>query len=179
MTNSQRYSGRHVKIVSYSHLADQQIDIVSHFLTAFLDLPGIEPPRSARLNQSLSVLETELIRALNTIHLCRGGELTPALRSWFLANKKGLVPEFVEAAMRDSLDTIRLDETKPPWVAAQQDLISRYAPSIVPPHHLDGLHERRSTDASFVRQDYLLEPSVANALNDIYETYCHTQQPAA
>jgi hypothetical protein len=173
------FGANHVKIVSYSHLVDGHIDIARHFLTELLGLPQVEPLRSDRLNRSLSIFETELIRALNTIHLGCGGEPTPELRTWFLGHKDTLVPAFVRDAMHKSLGTIRLDEAAPPWTATLQDLLKRYAPSIVRPHHADGLHALRSIDTSFVQPNYLLMPSVTNALNDIYEAYSRAHQPAS
>jgi hypothetical protein len=163
-----------IEVVSYSHLIDRKLDIAAHFLASFLGVANIQLPVAGRPNRSLPILDTELIRALNAIHVRHGGERSPALRNWFLSCKENLVPASVLDAMREDVGTIRLDEAAPPFVLASQDLLTRYASSLVPPHHTGGLHELRATDVPFVRQDYLFEPAVAKALGDIYQIYRRT-----
>jgi hypothetical protein len=97
-----------VKVVSYSHLIEQSLDIAAHFLASFLGLPDIALPGPGRPNQSLPILDTELIRILNAIHVRRGGERSPALREWYLAHKEGLVPDAILDLARKCLNTIRL-----------------------------------------------------------------------
>jgi hypothetical protein len=173
---SAAFGATQIKVVSYSHLVEWGVDIVGHFLATFLGLCDIELPAPRHPNQSLPILETELIRALNSIHARHGGETSAGLRNWFSAHKQGLVPPAVLDAMRGSLGVMRLDESAPPFGFASQDIVTRYGASIVSPHHKDGLHVLRAVDASFVRQDYLLEASVSKSLNDIYETYHRAHQ---
>jgi hypothetical protein len=137
-------------------------------------LSDIELPVVSRPNRSLPILDTELIRALNTIHVRSGGEKSPALREWYLARKEGLIPDFILDNMRDSRGTIRLDEAAPPYALAAQDLLTRYGSSIVPPRHMDGLHELRAIEVPFIRQDYILQPAVTEILGNIYELYSRT-----
>ncbi len=103
-----------VKVVSYSYLVDNSIDIASHFLSTFLNLHDIELPDVGRPNVSFSAWNIELIRALNAIHAKQGGERSPALRNWFLAHKDGLVSESVSDIMRANMGTIRLNERQAP-----------------------------------------------------------------
>jgi hypothetical protein len=160
-----------VKIVCYSHLRDMNVDIASHFLANFLNLSDITFSVGATINQSLPIITTEMIRALNAIHLLHGGTKAPALRSWFLGIRKGSVPDLLQEAMRASVDTIRLDEAAPQLKLAAEDLLDRYAPSIVPPHWPGGLHQPRTIDATYVNQNYLLRPEAAQLLNEIYALY--------
>jgi hypothetical protein len=168
------FGATQIKLVSYSHLIDQKFDIADHFLASFLGLSHINLPAVGRPNRSLPILDAELIRVLNAIHVRRGGERSPALRAWFLSHKGNLVPDSVADAMRNSLETIRLDEATPVFALASQDLRTRYMSSIVPPCHTVGLHELRTIDAPYVTQDYLLEPSIPGILRDIYESYRRT-----
>jgi hypothetical protein len=160
-----------IKIVSYSYLVDNDLDIARHFLASFLDLPDIELPDVGRLNQSLSILDTELIRALNAIRTPRGDEWSTAMWDWYLTHKEGLVPDSVLDAMRASVGSICLDETTPPLVLLSRDVLTRYASSLVPPWDKNTLHELRAVDVPFVRQHYLLEPAVPKILRDIFEMY--------
>lgn len=173
------FGGSRIRLVSYSHLTDSGINIGSHFLASFLGLSDVTVPSGTDFNQSLPVLDTELIRALNVIHVRRGGVASPALRSWFLSHRDGLVPDMVLRSMRDSLETIRLDEAEPGPSLALQDVIARYASSIVLPCHERGLHALRAVDVPVVRPDYLLEPSVSKVLNEIYDMYDGVRQTEA
>jgi hypothetical protein len=168
---SKVFSPDQIKIVSYSYLIDNNLDIASHFLASFLDLPDIELPDVGRPNQSLSILDAELIRALNAIRTPRGGEWSTAIRDWYLTHKEGLVPDFVLDAMRASVGSVRLDETAPPLLSLSRDVLTRYASCLVPPWDMNTLHELRVIDVRFVRQHYFLEPSVPKILRDIFERY--------
>jgi hypothetical protein len=163
-----------IRVVAYSHLIDQNLDIASHFLASFLGLSDIELPVVGRPNRSLPILDTEVIRALNAVHARNGGEESPALREWYFARKEGLVLDLVLDNMRGSRGTIRLDEAAPLYVLAAKDLLTRYASSIVPPRRTDSLHELRAIEVPFIRQDYLLEPAVTKILGNIHELYSRT-----
>jgi hypothetical protein len=173
------FGASRVKVVSYSHLAERSLDIASHFLDSFLGASDVELPAVGLPNQSLPILDTELIRALNAIHHHYGYERSPALRNWFISQQGGLIPDTILNAMRRCLDTVRLDEAAPPFFLPLQDLLERYGPSIVPPHHANGLHVLRAIDTTFVRPDFLLEPSVSKALHEIYQMYHSVRQAVA
>jgi hypothetical protein len=119
-------------------------------------------------------LETEVVRALNILHARHGGERSPAPRDWYLAHGSGSVPAVVLDAMRVRIATIRLDEAAPPFPVVYRDLLNRYAASRVPPHWPNGLHAPGAVEAPFVRDDYLLDPSVASALLDLYGLFRRT-----
>jgi hypothetical protein len=163
-----------IKVVSYSTLVDNNLDIARHFLAAFLNISQIQLPPAVRLNQSLPLVDTELIRALNSIHARRGCARSPTLRNWYLAHKQDLATGVVFGAMRDYMGAILLDERAPSLALESQDLLTRYALSIVPPRHTDSLHEPRAIDVPFIRPDYLLEPDVPKILCEIYEMYHQT-----
>ena len=102
----------HIKIVLYSQLTDSGLDIAKHFFASFLELPDIELPALGRHNSSLAICTTELIRAMNVIHARHGGERSPQLRSWFLSQQKGLVPDVVLDAMQKNIGVVHLDESR-------------------------------------------------------------------
>jgi hypothetical protein len=160
-----------VKVVCYSHLIDQNIDIANHFLASFLDLHDIALPAPTHPNRSLPRLDTEMIRILNAIHARHGGERSPALREWYLANKEGLLLDTILDTVRNSLSTLRLDEAAQPFVSASQEIPIRYASSLVPPWHPDTLHEPRAIDVPYFRQDYLFDPTMPKILDDIHRMY--------
>lgn len=164
-----------IKVVSYSYLVENGCDIASHFLASFLDLPDIELPDIGHLNKSLSILDIELIRALNAMRAPHGEDWSTAVRDWYLTHKDGSVPASIFDAMRVSVGSIRLNEAAPPLVHLWRDVLTRYASSLVPPWDTNTLHELRVVDVPFVRQDYLLEPAVPAILREIYEMYLRAQ----
>jgi hypothetical protein len=164
-----------LKIVSYSYLVDHDIDIARHFLTEFLRETGLKLLPNTRHNRSLPPAETEIIRMLNTLHRQSGGEQSPALRNWFLRNKEALVTDTLLEVMQGSLDTIGFNEAEQPFVLPFKDLVGRYAQAIVPPHHAGGLHEPRTVEATFMRQDYLSMAPCLGVLRSIYMKYIESQ----
>ena len=160
-----------IAVVSYNHLVEQGVDIAGHFLASFLDAAGLASPAAGRPNRSLPALETEMVRALNILHARHGGDRSPAVRDWYLAKGRDSVPDGVLDAMRDNVATIRLDETAVPFPAVYHELLDRYAASRVAPYWSHGLHVPRAVDAAFVRDDYLLDLSVAGALRDFYDLF--------
>ena len=165
------FGSERIGIVDYSHLTDHGIDIAGHFLASFLDLPDIGLPAAGRPNASLPIPDIELIRALNAIHMSRGGERSPALRDWFLAHRRDLGVEAIADAMRESLGSVRLDEAAWPFALASGDLLARYGSSFVTPREAGTSHAPRAVDVPFVRQDYLLQPGMATMLGEIHDTY--------
>ena len=166
-----------IRVVSYSYLVDNGLDIAEHFLAAFLGLRDIVLPGIGRPNGSMTAWDIELIRALNAIHARHGGETSAALRGWFLSHKDRLVPKSVPGIMRENLGAIRLNERQLPLLLPSRQVLARYGASLVPPWHKDTLHELRVTDVPFVRRDYLLEPIVTQTLHEIYETYLRQNPP--
>jgi len=175
-TFSAVFGADQIKIVSYSYLVDNGIDIAGHFLTALLDQNDIPLPDVGRPNRSLSIFDTELIRALNAIRNPHGNDWSTAVRDWYLANKDGLAPASLHAVMRASVGSIHLDEAKPPLAHLWRDILTRYRTSLVSPWARDSLHEPAAIDVPFVRQDYLLEPGVPKVLGEIFEEFLQAQE---
>ena len=163
-----------IELVSYSHLTDKNIDIAGHFLERILGIADIEPPVRGRPNRSLPIEEIETIRVLNALHHRRGGERSPGLREWYLANRLALPTVAVTAAMQGHVGSVRLDEGAPQFVAIYRDLVERYGAMIVAPGGPDGLHAPRAIDVPFVRTEYLLDPRIGKLLEDTYGMYWST-----
>jgi hypothetical protein len=160
-----------VKVVSYSHLEDNGIDIARHFLAAFVDPGDFALPAMGRPNGSLAAPDIELIRALNAINARHGGETSAALRNWFLTRKDALVPPSLLERMRANMGSIHLDERLPPLALPPRHVLARYGASLVPPWKHATLHEPRIIDAPFVRPGYLADPATMQLLDGIYATY--------
>lgn len=163
-----------IELVSYSHLADQNIDIAGYFLKRILGIPDIKPPVPGRPNKSLPVEETEIIRALNALHHRHGSQPSPALREWYLAHRDTLPTASVTAAIHGHVGSLRLDEGAPQFVPIYRDLVERYGARIVARGSPNWLHAPRVVSVPFVRTDYLLDPHVGKLLVDTYERYLST-----
>jgi len=165
------FGAENIRVVSYSYLVDNNIDIARHFLESLLDVTDVEPPDVGRPNASLPMNDIEVIRALNAIHLRGGGKGSAAIRNWYLDQKDGLELTPVLDAMRESVGTLRMIEAAPLLVPASREILTRYTTSMVPPWHPKTLHELREVDVPFVRQDYLLRPGVSDMLREICGLY--------
>jgi hypothetical protein len=160
-----------IKVVSYSHLMDQNVDIAQHFFAEFLPGASFAIPGTKRHNRSLPITQTELIRALNAMHAASGGERSAALRNWFLREAEKLETDALLKAMEECVGTIRIDEAAQSFVPPFDTLVDRYGSCVVPPHHANGLYEVRAVEASFVRQNYLLAAPAVAALEKIYSAF--------
>src|SRR5208337_3002789 len=70
---SSAFGKENIRIVSYSNVCDDELDLAEHFFDTFLPqhrsvLDGLPPIANARPNQSFPVLDIEMIRVLNSFH---------------------------------------------------------------------------------------------------------------
>ncbi len=165
------FGASQIRVVSYSYLVDNNLNIAEHFLKSFLGLSDIEMPDIGRPNQSNTIFDIELIRALNAILTPNADGWSTAVRDWYFASQNDLVPAALLDAMRASTASMRLDEQAPPLSHLWRDVVTRYAACLVPPFQSNTLHDLRVVDVPFVRQDYLLDPVIPKLLHEIYDTF--------
>src|ERR1700733_3237837 len=66
-----------LRLVSYSELMDRGKDLLTHFLATFLQISESPSHQMVTLNASMGILESELIRSLNSLEWAAGGSRTP------------------------------------------------------------------------------------------------------
>jgi hypothetical protein len=162
-----------IRVVSYSNVADSQVDLAEHFVATFLPpLPGGLPPASeARPNASLASAEIEMIRVLNALHRRRGGESGSAIRSWYQQHGGTHDLSAIMAAMTKATVTTPLSDAIPMLDLLHQRLFQQYRELLVPPVSANRLFRPRQHDLAFVRQGYLADPSIAAQVERVYQRF--------
>ena len=169
--------GRHsLKIVSFSNLLDHRIDFFDHFCRVILGLPST--PQTAKenvqYNKSTSVIDTEIIRALNYIYYFDTSQLYITMQVKFLrlkANRDAKVLNWrqeLEKHLNSDLRQIKVDDKAAAFDEAWQ-AISTYADCLVSPEYGRDIFERQVVNLQLAGQNYLLQSGVLNILQELYQ----------
>jgi hypothetical protein len=164
-----RYSAvfgpRALRLVSYNGVLEARMDLLSHFCQHFLNWPNPPPTGLDRVNESLDMVDTEIIRALNALEWTRAREDRERLHKAFLEEKSSLPIRFlVEKSMQFLVNSIRLHDAAPVLARLHTGLVERYKAALVPPFPVAALFKPRCSDVSYIRQDYLFAEGVLDTL---------------
>jgi hypothetical protein len=160
-----------IKVASYSGALDAGEDLLTHFCRSFLSWP--DPPAVAlgRVNTSLDIVDTEIIRTLNALEWTRARDARRVLSEQYIARKASLpVRWIVENSMQFTVNKLRIDDASPGLTRLNLDIVERYGSAMVPPFPATGLFEPRTADVSYVRQDYLLAEGVMDVMRTMQAT---------
>ncbi len=165
-----------IKLVSYSNLCDDDVDIAGHFFDCFLpqhrrlfdDCPR---PSASRPNQSLPPRETEVIRALNAIHHHNGMPTDTKLREWYIANRSRFDLETLYSAIQQNIATLRFSDTSPDAQRLHGMLVAAYGNLMVPPLFSPHLFSPREADIVFYKQGYLANADARLVLEHFYASF--------
>ncbi len=162
-----------VRVVSYSNVADSQVDLADHFVATFLPpLPnGLPPAPEARPNASLAPADIEMIRVLNALHRRHRGDPGSAIRAWYLQHARTLDLSAITAAMTGSMATMPFSDAIPALDLLHRHLFERLRTLVVPPMSADRLFRPHQRDLGFVRQDYLADPAIAAQVQGLYQRF--------
>jgi hypothetical protein len=157
-----------LRIVSYNGVLEAGKDLSAHFCQHFLGWP--RPPATGleRIDATLDMVDSEIIRALNALEWTRAREDRQRLFDAFQAEKTALpVRWLVEKSMQYTVDCIRIDDATPTLASLHADLAERYKAALVPPFPVSALFRPRCTDVDYVRADYLFADGVIETLREI------------
>jgi hypothetical protein len=165
-------------------LCDDNIDLAGHFFDTFLprhrplidDLPEL---LAARPNQSLPLLDVEVIRALNSFNI-RGGMPPPssALRCWYMANTRRFDLAELYSAIEQNKETLRFSDASPGAQRLQEMLSTAYVDLMVPPARSHHLFVPRVAEIIFFKSRYLTDRRCRQALDEVYSTFCQESDAA-
>jgi hypothetical protein len=159
------FGPRALRLVSYNGVLEAQMDLLTHFCQHFLNWPNPPPTGLDRVNESLDMVDTEIIRALNALEWTRAREERERLHKPFLEQKSGLpVRLLVEKSMQYLVNSIRINDAAPGLARLHAGLIERYRAALVPPFPVAGLFKPRASDVSYIRQDYLFAEGALDTL---------------
>jgi hypothetical protein len=157
-----------LRIVSYNSVLEGGTDLLTHFCQHFLSWPNPPPDGPARINESLDMVDSEIIRALNALDWTRARDDRQRLYEPFLREKANLAVRWlIENAMRFTVDSIRIDDAAPALARLHAELARRYQAALVPPSPASRLFKPRCADVNYVRTDYLFAAGVMDTLRDM------------
>lgn len=165
------FGQENLRLASYSAVVDAGQDLLIHFATHFLDWPDIPPTNLGRINESLQMVDCEILRSLNALEWTRARESRERLYHRYIAIRNRLPVSFlVEQAMQYVVDKVRIDDASPSLVMLHSAIANRYRTVLVPPLSADGLFIPRLAETLFVRPDYLMARGVLETLRRMQTT---------
>jgi hypothetical protein len=157
-------------LVSYSNVVERDLDLSAHFFRSFLSWPNVPITEGMRPNQSLSILDIELIRALNGLAKIAGRPRDAVIRSKYLAGKKALDLSLLYGAMERHRESFWFNENSRILKTLHQEIFEKYGSRLVPPRSALFFFLQKKGTIEYINQDYLLEIGVAESLQTAYKT---------
>ncbi len=127
-----------LRVVSLNVLSDTNREVLGHFLQSQLGLAFDRPPPEGAQNMSMSLTDTEILRALNALHIAAGNKPSAHIRRAFVRSRKSLDFNQTSAAIGADMTEIIFDESRPRMLKIHREMFDKYAFAMVPPA-LDGL----------------------------------------
>jgi hypothetical protein len=160
-----------IKIASYNSILEADEDLLSHFCHNFLSWPAPPPIEPGRVNVSLDIVDTEIIRTLNALEWNRARDARRVLAEQYLRAKADLPARWiVEKSMQFVVNGLRIDDAAPALAQLNAGIARRYLSALVPPFPAAGLFEPRSENVPYIRADYLLAEGVMEVLRTMQAT---------
>jgi hypothetical protein len=174
------FGRKSLKLVSYSNLRDQKIDLFRHFTSNFLHWDGeIAVRKDLVMDQtSPNIFDTEILRALNWIDYQNVGRHRWNMRLKFNTMRSEIDTRILDVLMADDLGTIELSDGAEAFRLSWREM-NRYADCLVPKSFFrKRVFELRAASIKYVRGNYLLKAAATNELWSLYkrldETPCDT-----
>jgi hypothetical protein len=173
-----RVFGRdNIRLISYSNLRDNGIDLAEHFFDVFLPrhrslIDGLPDLAVAWPNQSFPPLVIEVIRALNALAVSNGTPPPDAtLRGWYMVNAGRFELTDLFLAIQQNQATLRFSDASPGAQRLQEILSTIYGDLMVQPTPPRFLFSPRQADIVYFQQRYLADRLSRQALEDVYTTF--------
>jgi hypothetical protein len=164
-----------LRLVSYNSALEAGDDLLVHFCRTFLSWPGPPPTGLGRVNESLDMVDTEILRVFNILEQQRAPDARQNLFKSYMAEKAGLpVRWLVERAMQYAVRRVRIDDAAPALARLNAGIAERYRSALVPPFPAGGLFEPRISEREYFQSDYLLVEGVVQTLRAMQETLLQT-----
>ena len=168
-----------LRLVSLSVLADDKQELLGHFLQHQLGITLDRLPSATSQNQSLSLVDTEILRAFNSMFISAGNNPSSQLRRAYLHLNATLALDRAREAIKAGMGEIVFDETRPEMMAIHRDLYRKYAYALVPPKLDDLLFTPIRSVIRAPSQDYLNDAAVKREIADAYGIVLDASQKQA
>jgi len=138
----------------------------SHFCSSFLDWTSAPTPSTKRANESLDLVDAEILRAINSMAWDRKPPDRPRVIAAYNRIKSLLPSEWalIAEAIKGNISSIRINENSAALSVVHRDIFARYGAMMVPPRLADKLFEPRDIQLRSVDGDYVWRPGVERAL---------------
>jgi hypothetical protein len=156
-----------LRIVSLNNLRDHKVDLFDHFALNFLQWDGTARPKRLATHESPDAVDTEMSRALNSIHLARTGQPNPRVFLAYMEKKPDLAFGPIPEAMALDTTTMKIDDKAGAFLPVYQAMMG-FKDRLVSPEYGTELFTRDVSNVEYVRQNYLLQPGVVPTLQTIY-----------
>jgi hypothetical protein len=162
-----------ISIVSYDTVLAAKLDLFEHFAATFLDWR--DPPRLdlGGVNVSPGLLDTEILRALNSIERSRRG--TPlgrgeavAMADRYLLHAPQLVTPLLRQAMAANVGKALVNEGSNLLTSLHMQLFNEFGRALVQPHPPGVFFAPKRAELPYVHRDYMLCPGVVDELWDTH-----------
>ena len=168
-----------LRVVSYNGVLEAGQDLFTHFCRNFLSWPHPPPAGLGRVNVSLEMVDSEIIRSLNVLEWTRAREGYQRLYRYYMAAKAELpVGWVVEQSMQYVVDKIRINDASPALAQLHAGIVSRYDTALVPPHPPLGLFEPRAAEVNYIKTDYLFVDGVMEVLRGMQDSLLRASREA-
>lgn len=177
------FGRENVRIVSYSNVCDDGLDLAEHFFDMFLPnhravLDGLPAIANARPNPSLPMVDIEVMRALNSFHVLNGGNTGPELRDWYLAHARQFDLSELFSAIESNMQTLRFSDASAAVARLHQVVLTGYSGQMVAPVRGGRLFDAQVHDVSFARPRYLVNGAASAALEGLYAAFVAASRAA-
>ncbi|HET6309132.1 MAG TPA: hypothetical protein VFG12_18210 [Rhodopila sp.] len=160
-----------IRLASYSAILDAGQDLLAHFCRSFLAWPDPPSIGLGQVNPSLDMVDTEIIRSLNTLEWTRARDAKLLLHEPYLQAKPDLpVRWIVEQSMQFVVNRLCIDDASAALAQLHDAIVARYRAALVPPVPEGRLFEPRVADVTYVRPDYLLAEGVMDVMRTMQAT---------
>lgn len=157
-----------IRLISYNHLIDHEIDLYDHFVTSILEWDAAPSVPRITPNRSLGAAESELIRLLNSIATERSEATGIELFRRYWLNRSDPDALSLVAGMENHLISARIDDAAPSLRALHEFLFEKYRDRIIGPSSGYNLFQPRVREAALVQDSHLFIPGAVEKLHRLY-----------
>jgi hypothetical protein len=164
------FGRKSLKLVSYSNLRDQKIDLFRHFASNFLQWNGeITERKDLIMDQaSPNMFDTETVRALNWIYYQSVGRHRWNMRIKFTMMRSEINTSVLDKLMAEDVGTIELSDGAEVFRSSWKEM-NQYADCLVPRTFFRKRpFELRAASIQYVRGNYLLNDRAISELRTLY-----------
>jgi hypothetical protein len=157
-----------LRVASYSAVVESGEDLLRHFCRSFLAWEAPPPIKPRRLNESLSMVDSELVRILNALEWTRARERRTKPFQRYIAAKNTLpVQWIIDQSMQFTVNRVHIDDGASGLAQLHDRIANQYRYALVAPCPGGRLFEPRAVDVNYIQTAYLLQPGIMEALRNM------------